>query len=165
MGGGIWCWGDAFWGSGEPASHNPTPGWIDLAPLRVGSASSFVDLSVDSDYSVCGLDAHGAVWCATGTANDMALIAGLPPIRRLAAGFGAHCGLTASDSTPWCWGATGGAAPLAGMPALIGMWADGWNGVTTRCGLRADSTAICWGQGPLGDGSTINRQPCRRVWK
>lgn len=154
--GAIWCWGDAFWGSGEPVSHNPEPGLDDLAPLRVGAMSSFVDVSVSGDYTVCGLDIAGSVWCAAGPAPDLSFISGLPPISKLAGSSGAHCGLAAGDSLPWCWTATGGAAQVAGVPALVGMWADGWSGEMTRCGLRADSTAICWGYGPLGDGSTFN---------
>ena len=165
VGGALWCWGVSFWGTSPPASLFATeldpPGWSS-GPGRVDGATGYVDVAV-SGSEVCAIDGQATAWCATPLAPGMAQIAGLPPIRGIVgAGFaypGRFCGLAVSDSTPWCWQVGGAPAQVPGTPHLTAMWAER-SFVTdfplTACGLRGDSTAVCWGAGPLGDGTTVS---------
>lgn len=159
LGGAIWCWGKGFWGTTPPASDRElfglemsSPGWID-------GTRGFVDVAV-SGSSVCGLDDKGEVWCASENAQQMAPVSGLPSIRRVV-GAGSsvpenYCALAVSDSVPWCWQAGGAATQVPGSPAFTDLWMERSTNSPRfiACGLRADSTVACWGEGPLGDGST-----------
>jgi len=153
--GSIWCWGDYFWGRGDPVSHSNGFGWGDYGPEQVMGGPAFVKLSASSVPMACGLDVQAAVWCATSDSRQLTAVGGLPPMRTIMdAGFARHCGLAVADSTPWCWGVDRVPTHLAGIPALTTMRIED-NGVDfAACGLRADSMAVCWGHGPLGDGST-----------
>lgn len=151
--GDIWCWGASFWAPGDPPSHHKLLGWRDAAPGRLDAPVEFVDLSVTWTPQVCGLDGSGAVWCATAAAPEFAPKTGLPAIRQLTSAEGTHCGLAVSDSAPWCWVA-GQPTPVAGVRGLTGLWFMDVAGIEMGCGLLADSTAVCWGEGILGDGSS-----------
>lgn len=138
-------------------SHRDLFGWIDSSPELVDATHDFVDLAV-RDGSVCGLDQQGAVWCVTRDSQAIALVGGLPPLRSIVGGAlsDRHCGLAVSDSTAWCWQANQAAAAVPASLAFTDLWMGGNFGVGlgfTACGLRTDSTAACWGEGPLGDGS------------
>lgn len=151
----IWCWGDDFWASGDPVSHNGEFGWSDYGPVRVEGGSGFVDLALGGSFLVCGLDAVGSVSCASQSARELAPVVGLPPVWRLSNSRYPQCGLAVADSTPWCWGSELQAAQLPGVPALSDLSShSSGGGPELACGLRPDSTTICWGDGPLGDGSS-----------
>jgi len=154
----VWCWGVAFWASGDPVSHYEELGWDDLAPVLLDAGANFVDLSVTWTPQVCALDGSGAVWCATRDAPELTQKSGIPSIRRLASGEGTHCGLAVSDSAPWCWGPGGTPAQIAGVRGLSGLWLMDVTGIAMGCGILADSTAVCWGEGILGDGSVGSSQ-------
>ncbi len=152
--GSLWCWGEDFWVRTLPPSYRDAPLWLNLSPGLVDDTHDFIDVAVSS-YSVCGLDLQQEVWCAGRDAPQVAPVNGLPPIRQVRGAGLQYCALAVSDSTPWCWrhGATAGQIP--GSPAFTSLWMER-NGESsiTACGLRVDSTAACWGEGPLGDGST-----------
>lgn len=157
--GALWCWGDNSWVHSQAPSDWPdslgsvTPG----APGLVDATHGFIDLAV-GNQSVCALDQQGQVRCADADQRTPEQVAGVPALRtvtRARAGAPAFCGLAAADSTAWCWGP---AAParVSGSPALVTMRMDSApGGERLACGLRADSAAVCWGTGPLGDG-TLN---------
>ncbi len=152
--GDLWCWGRYFWANSAPASIY-APHWDNFSPGLVDDTHDFVDLAVSARF-VCALDQVGAVWCASATDPQVAQVAGLPPIRGLVGrGWGPSrfCGLAVADSTAWCWwtgtGTTVAPAQVPGSPAFVRLWSD----FSTSCGLLADSTAACWGAGPLGNGS------------
>jgi hypothetical protein len=170
----LWCWGVAFWANSSPSSVRPDGG-RSFAPGLLDGTHGFVDVAVSGGFglsggSVCGLDVQGATWCATESEPSLAKVTGLPPMRQVVGAvlgftYGAgesFCGLTASDSTAWCWKI--GATPyqLAGSPSFVSIWMSKgklngvaqfpYNGYRT-CGLLVDSTAACWGVGAPGNGS------------
>lgn len=149
--GALWCWGRYFWANNAPASIYGDL-WDDFSPGLVDDTHDFIELAVTANF-VCALDQQLAVWCASEAVPQVAQVAGLPPIRGLVGrGWGParFCGIAVSDSTAWCWPSGGVPAQVPGSPAFARLWTD----FTTSCGLRADSTAACWGTGPLGNGST-----------
>lgn len=155
--GALWCWGRYFWANSAPASiyenHEwPLNTWAIVSPGLVDDTHNFVDLAVTANV-VCAVDHQEAVWCASEATPQVTQVTGLPPIRDLVGrGWGParFCGIAVADSTAWCWWTTGGGpVQLSSSPAFRRIWMD----FSTTCGLRADSTAVCWGVGPLGDGS------------
>ncbi len=164
VGGGVWCWG-SWVSSPAPSLHPALAGsagdGLSEAPGRFGDASSFVDVAVTDD-AVCALDMQGVAWCASRSGpSSLEVTTGLPPLRDISSARGnilggelvEFCGLAAVDSTLWCWGRSGAAA-VPGSPALIAVHGDG----RLLCGLRSDSTAVCWG-GPLGEDSGASSGP------
>lgn len=152
VGGALWCWGRRFWANTVPASIYQVD-WHNFSPGLVDDTHDFIDVAVTAQF-VCAVDHQGAVWCASEAAPQVAQVAGLPPIRGLVGrGFGParFCGIALSDSTAWCWPSGGPPARVPGSPAFLRLWTD----LDATCGLRVDSTAACWGKGPLGDG-TLN---------
>jgi hypothetical protein len=163
VGGALWCWGRGAWVRTAPASLFPTvpdpPGWSS-GPGVVDSVHGFTEVAVSSEI-VCALDGQSAVWCARASAPQVALVAGLPPMRQIVGAStgwvvgGAFCGLALSDSTQWCWQLGGTPVQVPGPGGFTGIWMGGtWSPTlpVTVCGLLVDSTAACWGAGPLGDG-------------
>ncbi|MEZ4412538.1 MAG: hypothetical protein R2910_06100, partial [Gemmatimonadales bacterium] len=152
--GAVWCWN--FSGPGDPPSRNPGWGQLSRAPTLVDDTHEFIDLAVMGG-AVCALDIQHTVWCARSGEQSLVLQSGLPLMRSIASspdGFGflsdELCGLAEADSTAWCWVYGGAGVQLPRSPAFIKLWMD--PGIA--CGLRVDSTAACWGSGPLGDGTT-----------
>lgn len=157
--GAIWCWGESAWVSPEPVSDPNLNGWMVQSPGLVDSAHTFVSLAV-AGQTVCGLDAAGAAWCASPASPAMTAVQGAPPFRAIAGSANAfngnYCGLAVSDSTAWCWRADSTAVQLTGSPAFTQLDIEdafGTNQEFFACGLLVDSTAACWGAGPLGDSS------------
>lgn len=161
--GAIWCWGQDPWVGGEAVSIPPDPfGYRGDVPGRVSGPADFVALAVSSE-TVCGLDAAGAVLCASSESPVLAALAGLPTMRAIdGASWGANrfCGLAAADSTAWCWVTGSAPAAVEGSPAFIDIDVEGSEGSPETeaplltCGIRADSTAACWGLTSLGNGSS-----------
>lgn len=162
--GSLWCWG-SWVSSPAPSLHPAFAGsagdGLSEAPGRFGDARDFVDVAVTDD-AVCALNVQGVAWCASRSGPaSLELTAGLPPLRDISSARGnilggelvEFCGLAAVDSTLWCWGRSGAAA-VPGSPALIAVGGD--RGLL--CGLRSDSTAVCWG-GPLGEDSGASSGP------
>jgi len=170
VGGALWCWpGD----SGAP-SHAPQFGAFDAVPSLVDDSRTYTDVAVSNEGSgaVCALDGAGVGRCAImdprhwNDWSELTEVAGLPALTQVVGGgdscyyLGCFCGLAASDSTAWCWEVGGVVVSVPGSPRFRRIWMEsasttsmGINEITA-CGLLADSTAACWGAGPLGDGST-----------
>jgi hypothetical protein len=155
--GALWCWGNDSWVHSPPASDRPDPLGYDTttSPGLLDDSHGLIDLAV-SDNSVCGLDVQGITWCADADHPTLATVPGLPAIRfitRAHTGSVRFCGLAATDSTAWCWGSGSAPAAVPGSSGLALMHM-GSSGDVFACGLRADGVAVCWGPGPLGDGTT-----------
>lgn len=155
------CWGFNFWANGAPVSNREVFGWYSNSPGLVDDSHALVSLAV-SPYSafydaVCAVDLGGKVWCSGGLPPDMVQVEGLPAVHGLVGanerpGF---CALAVSDSTPWCW-QFGGAPEQQSVTMrfrALAMEGDYYREPRV-CGLLVDSTAACWGPGPLGDGTT-----------
>ncbi len=157
--GALWCWGNGFWAYTPPVSDRDVFGLLNSSPGLVDDTRDFIGVAV-SGNSVCGLDIQQEVWCASRSAPQVASVSGLPPIRRvIGAGsrYMQYCALAVSDSTAWCWQLGAAAGQVPGSPAFADLWMESdFSGTFTACGLRTDSTAACWGEGPLGDGSTTS---------
>jgi hypothetical protein len=133
------------------------------APALVAAGRSYVDLAVGSDW-VCALTPAQSTECYRNMpSSNEPVIPILPPLRLLTGtGDATMCGLAAADSTAWCWdmnNAVPAGAQVAGSPAFVTLSVEGASQgmFVTACGLLADSTAACWGQGPVGDGTTTAR--------
>lgn len=152
--GALWCWGNDSWVHSPAPSDRPDPSGYDTttAPGLVDDIHGFIDLAV-GDQGVCALDEQGSAWCADAEHPDMAEVAGAPPLRVITRAGMRFCGLAASDSTAWCWLQSGVAAAVPDAPALVILHIGSSTTDLFYCGLRADSTAVCWGTGPLGDGT------------
>lgn len=174
--GALWCWGPGFWANTAPPSvappRPPDSPVIDpdLSPGLVDASHGFVDLAVAGPV-VCGLDPQQAIWCTTGPDHAFVEVAGLPPARQVIGtlesyhspnSYSRFCALAASDSTAWCWRTDAVPSQIAGSPAFASLYAsrgDRYSAITVlydeyrACGLLVDSTAVCWGVGPPGDGS------------
>lgn len=150
----LWCWGDNSWVSSPAPSDRPDPSGYapTTAPGLVDDIHGFIDLAV-GDQGVCALDEQGLAWCADADHPDAAEVAGLPPMRFITRAGVRFCGLAAADSTAWCWG-TAAAAAVPASPALENLHISSSTASPFYCGLRADSVAVCWGAGPLGDGTS-----------
>lgn len=155
--GAIWCWGDGFSGSTTAPSEHEAFGWRNLAPGLLNDSRTYTAVSV-SAIMVCGLDVGQSAYCTSTIAGQqpLTLVPGLPPVRQirvLRTSFtGSACALAVSDSTAWCWPPGGTASQVPGSPAFTTFGIDGQPVI--GCGLKIDSTAACWGSGPLGDGGT-----------
>lgn len=157
--GALWCWGKDSWVHSAPASDRPDPFGYDTttSPGLVDDAHGWIDLAV-SDDAVCVLDAQAMTWCADADHPTLAAVPGLPAVRfitRASTGNVRFCGLTVADSTAWCWGDASAAPTVPGSSGLALMHM-GFSGAPFACGLRADGAAVCWGPGPLGDGTTAS---------
>jgi hypothetical protein len=156
--GALWCWGNDSWVHSPPASDRPDPfGYAPAtSPGLVDDSHGFIDLAV-SDNSVCALDLHASAWCADAEHPGLAMVPGLPAVRfltRAPGGNGRYCGLAVSDSTAWCWADASSPEAVAGSSGLLFMRVGFDDGGVFACGLRTDGGAVCWGAGPLGDGTT-----------
>ena len=155
--GNLWCWGQDSWVSTPPVSEGPANQWQSTfpAPGLVAEGRGYTDLAVGF-LSVCALDPAGTVECF-GHPSGFAItpLPAVPPMRRIAGGeHSRFCGLTVSDSTAWCWYVHGAsAAPVPGSPAFVDLEMEDYGGHMIACGRVADSSAACWGDGPLGDGT------------
>lgn len=160
--GAIWCLGKNSWVASLAVSDPNRLAWDPKSPGLVDGTHAFVSLAV-AGSSVCGLEASGTVRCAHSDDPQGSAVAGLPPMARIAGAnwgiLGYTCGLALADSTAWCWSRLNPAAPVPGSPAFVTLALEGQPGGSFTdelyaCGLRADSTAACWGAGPLGDGGS-----------
>jgi hypothetical protein len=155
--GDVWCWGQYSWVESAPVSDQPSDVFDQNynAPGLVLGGQQIVDLAVGWPGG-CGRNAAGTVQCfASGTPAFTAFPA-VPPMRKLTAGESAYCGIAAADSTAWCWNfMTGVGSQLSGSPALVELdVAIGSSGLAVYgCGRLVDSTVVCWGDGPRGNGS------------
>lgn len=155
--GALWCWGNDAWVHSSPTSDRPDSFGYDstTSPGLLDDPHGLIDLAV-SDKSVCALDLQGSTWCADADNPTLAIVAGLPPIRvitRSSGGGERFRGLAVADSAAWCW-KTPAPALIAGTSGLVTMHMILTSDGIFACGLRADSLAVCWGPGPLGDGTT-----------
>lgn len=160
-GGDLWCWP---WNQGSaPYSRGPDSpiGTTFNGPTLVSQGRGYIDLAAAGDWG-CGLTAGGVVECFRNLATTQAYLPDTPKLRSLASsGTYTFCGLADADSTAWCWSEPNvhTALQVPGSPKFTTISVEGGQDgqVVTGCGLLVDSTAACWGLGPVGDGTTSNR--------
>jgi hypothetical protein len=152
--GDLWCFGEHAFVNGTPVSLGEPPFEFVLpAPGLIAAGHGYADLAVGWQ-GVCAIDPAGTVDCFL--AGGMVHPA-VPAMRRIAGTDNdAYCGIAVGDSTAWCWNTSAGGAAgqvdTAHRFVALEMDAE-LASAHTACGLAADSTAYCWGAGPLGDGT------------
>jgi hypothetical protein len=159
--GAIWCWGDDAWTSTE---HVAIPadifGWTLAAPGRVDGPDDFTAIAVSGSV-VCGIDDVGDVLCAEESAPLLSPVPLLPPMRSIvgtSAFSGEFCGLASSGSEAWCWKSSSLPAKVPQSPAFTTIdiersFPAGSAAGILGCGLVSGGAALCWGTGPLGNGT------------
>jgi alpha-tubulin suppressor-like RCC1 family protein len=158
-----------------------------LVPIAVQTSQRFSALS-SGEAHTCGLTAAGSAYCwgstptntggenyglgdgrATNSPVPIPVAQGYQFVR-IASGRGSTCGVTTTGQA-YCWGAnefgqlgdgstTSRLSPVASAGA--NRFAEIATGSFLTCGrLLLVNTILCWGAGPIGDGSTtsINPQP------
>jgi hypothetical protein len=153
--GDLWCWGEHALVNGEPVSLPRPPFTFPFgAPALLAQGQGFTDLAVGW-LGVCALSPAGRVECfASGGPNNPAI----PAMRQIAGSDNdSYCGVALADSSAWCWnllGSGAAAGQVAAAPTFRSLEMEsGLGEAVTACGLAGDSTAYCWGAGPLGDGT------------
>ena len=155
--GDVWCWGQDSWVESDAVSEQPADVFVQHynAPGLALGGQQLVKLAV-AWQGGCGVNAAGTVHCFGSANNPFTALPSVPAMREVAAGGGSFCGVAANDSTAWCWNFFDGAgSQLPGSPAFLDLEiAQGSSGLAIfACGRLADSTAVCWGDGPRGNGS------------
>ena len=156
--GDLWCWGDYSWVSTRGVSEIPTNpfGFYTAAPGLVSQGQGFTQVAVGFP-GACALDATHIVRCFGPASSSVTPVPTIPAMRHIAGATNSDfCGLAMSDSTAWCWNLISGVgSPVPSSPALVDLEMDNPVGGSTQtaCGRLVDSTAVCWGEGPLGDGT------------
>ncbi|MBV9881000.1 MAG: hypothetical protein JO180_10920, partial [Gemmatirosa sp.] len=143
----TYCWGRIDFTAFPLPLRKATPPFVALA------GASRTD---------CGLTAAGTPYCwGTGFSplldalgepyDEPVAIDGLPPLRRIAVGYGGACGLSDAGAA-WCWGSSGGTSVTGPLvpPGSVPVFRDvmrSRDGSYT-CGLPADGHPACWGTLP-----------------
>lgn len=181
----AWTWGPPWNG----VLGNNDSGTQRNTPVPVHSSTSFagykdwlsITASTSADYN-CGLRANGTAWCwgdnTSGNLGDGTTTPRSRPTQVRGVGntapytdwiqIGGKCGVRASG-VAYCWGEGSngengnGASSDVSSPVVVSGGYTDWlmvsAGVNISCGLRANGTLWCWGNGltagaRLGDGST-----------
>ncbi len=162
--GDLWCWGDTWVSTPSVSviqSNSPT---TYAAPGLMAQGYGFKEVAVGL-ATVCALDSANTVRCyqshqvAPDSTETLASLPLVPPMFHISGGDGPeYCGLAVSDSTAWCWNLRNNDAPyqVPGSPALIDLEMEAAVplGGNLACGRLVDFTAVCWGDGALGDGTS-----------
>jgi len=157
--GAIWCWGWQSPVHGAPVSNYDRPGtpYLPLdsdAPALFDASRTWVDLAMGGwQFEICALDTQGEVWCGMGyTGRPFARVTGFPALSAISGAGYDLCGIAAADGRAWCAGPPGSTpTPIPG-PAFTRIEMSLHREL--YCGLLVDSTAVCWGSVPPGDGTT-----------
>ncbi len=142
--GAVWCWANVAFSAQVP-SHYPLFGHWDSGPTLLDDTHQYVEIAM-AGSSVCALTEQSQVWCANADYPEMNQVTGVPAMHNIVGGGYAqrYCGVADSDSTIWCW-------RVGGMPEHLFVAEPfrtvGMADANVFCGLRADSTAACWGEG------------------
>jgi len=180
----VYCWGwnrDGEIGDGSTADRPYAK--------QVSPSLTFSVVSTGGGHS-CAVATGGAGYCwglnLTGQIGDSSVMSRSTPtavtrglsFAQLANGGTFTCGITATDSTAYCWGwnddgelgsrpvetclTPGGVEPCSRAPIAVGggrRFLAISAGARHVCALAVDSTAYCWGNnatGQLGNGTTAD---------
>ena len=168
--GSAYCWGNGPVGDGtEETRTQPTPVFGGGSARMVVSGSETVCLINTSDAASCWGE-NGDAALGDGTTNNALVpvaVSGNLQFRSIAPGESHSCGVTVQDQF-FCWGARQSGTIGDGVPnglgtpaAVSGGQAFDWvSAGDFTCGITTGSAAYCWGDGPLGNGtSTPNYVP------
>ncbi|HUR93237.1 MAG TPA: hypothetical protein VMY76_01550 [Gemmatimonadales bacterium] len=165
------------WGSNENGELGiGSTALTQLTPRQVSGSRRYRQLRSGSNYA-CAVTLADVAFCwgdnfygqlgiglASGTNAPVQVKTGGLVFRRVLAGGGHTCGLTA-DNKAWCWGRNdfgqvGDGArgnSLAPLPVAGGLtFAQISAGTLHTCGVTTDNRAYCWGRnaaGGVGDGT------------
>jgi alpha-tubulin suppressor-like RCC1 family protein len=172
-GGIVQCWGGNV--SGELGNGSVT---ASITPVTVIGLASVTAIAV-GELHACALKSDGTVWCWGDNADDQLAspqsvctgmedcstepvqAMGVANVTAISASSIMTCALTGSSVL--CWGydqfGLGDAASTSESltpvkvanlvaPATVSV------GTSGACATAAGGTAVCWGQGPVGDGTT-----------
>jgi hypothetical protein len=155
--GDVWCWGQDSWVESDPVSEQPSSVFDENynAPGLALGGQQFTRIAVGWQGG-CGVNGAGTVQCFGPVTPSFTAFPAVPAMREVEGGAGPFCGVAVADSTAWCWNFTTGAgSQLAGSPPFLDIDVHlGASGLSLYgCGRLVDSTAVCWGDGPRGNGS------------
>jgi alpha-tubulin suppressor-like RCC1 family protein len=166
--GAVVCWGydaNGELGDGQVETQSSIP-----VPV-IGLSSGVVAISAGG-YDTCVVTTTGVslCWGAQSGATKPARPYGLTTtVASIAAGSSHFCAITSAGAN-LCWGSTidgelgnpGANSTITPYPVLdpagttnLPTAAGFASGYYITCARNVDGTALCWGQGPLGDGVTV----------
>jgi alpha-tubulin suppressor-like RCC1 family protein len=175
-GGTAYCWGSND--DGELGRGREGPG--SARPEAVVGGQRFSSLSLGTSHT-CGLTETGQAFCwglggggllGNGGFDSSSMpreVAGGHRFEALEGGWVHTCALD-EEGKAWCWGSNivdqlgdGTSSDLSATPVAVAAdftFESLAAGRAWTCGVDEAGTAHCWGQGPLGDGSTLrSRRP------
>jgi alpha-tubulin suppressor-like RCC1 family protein len=180
--GGLWCWGNNFWGDvGDGKTHE-----FPDSPMKVATLTGVAGVAAGGNHTCALVGCSRALWCwgnngdgqlgtgANGVAKPSPVVASAfgDGVAEVATGFWHTCARR-QDGTLWCWGynydgevgidtmGNRQASPVqvSELGVSVRQVAAGrWH----TCARRSDGTLWCWGNngsGQLGDGTTDSPKP------
>jgi alpha-tubulin suppressor-like RCC1 family protein len=155
--GALYCWGDNSNGQLGTGSKDDALQAKEVTAL----GNDVSDVTAGRDHA-CAI-AKGQVWCwgddsegqlgdggGVGQSSPLS-VAGMPPVRAVAAGVTHTCALT-EEGAVYCWGSSDSGSSPAG-PALViasGVVEIAAGGIHS-CALLADGVLSCWGADTRGE--------------
>jgi len=180
----VYCWGWNRDGEIGDGSTTDRP-----YATQVGTTQTFGIPSAGAAHS-CAVAGGGGAFCwglnLTGQVGDSSVVSRTTPTPvkgtlswvQVAGGGTFTCGISAADSTAYCWGwgrdgelgsrpalnciTSGGLEPCSRVPVAVGggrRFLTISAGARHACALAVDSTAYCWGDnsaGQLGNGTVAD---------
>lgn len=129
-----------------PTPPDAAPAAPDVAaPVGPAGMGAFTQITAGFEH-VCALKPDGTASCWGGNAQKQATPPSAGKFSQVASGGFVSCGLRAADKAVVCWGFGSGYGTL--MPpaeAFTEVAVGGTQTTEMACGLKTDSTPICWG--------------------
>ncbi len=170
----LWCWGANF--VGQLGIGNRT--YSQTTPVQVGDDSEWVEVSA-GDGDTCAIKSDGTLYCwGSGYYGQLGLIKYANSITDLPTKVGDNwlhistrdsttCGVK-TDLSLYCWGynaygetGTNQHASEVTQPTEVYNDFKDWSKISVggehNCGIRADGSLYCWGDGQSGEVGTGSR--------
>lgn len=157
--GDLWCWS---WGrtSSGPSVDTVADGFYtagNALPTLISGNEGYIDLAVGGGQA-CVLTVQHLPRCFSANGSNSQPIT--PPLSSIVASDQSYyCGSAVSDSSTWCWQGSSPSPTRVDSTPFVQLRVSGGLSFASYCGLRSDSTAMCWGNNPPGDGSSHQSRP------